>query len=44
MPAVEGVPEITPVDALSDVPAGNDPVVTVKIVPPAPPLEERVSV
>jgi hypothetical protein len=41
-PAVEGVPEITPA-ALKVKPAGNEPV-AVKVLVPAPPLAEMVSV
>ena len=43
-PAVDGVPEISPDDALSERPEGNDPLVNVKIFPPDPPDEVRVSV
>lgn len=44
LPAVDGVPEITPEDELSRTPEGNDPVVRVNTFPPEPPDEERVSV
>lgn len=44
LPAVDGVPEITPEEELSETPEGRAPVVNVKTFPPEPPDVERLSV
>jgi hypothetical protein len=43
VPGVVGVPEIAPVDELSDNPAGSVPTVTLQVSVPAPPLATKVS-
>ena len=44
VPTAEGVPEITPVDAFSESPAGKLPFVTSQVVAPTAPVAVRVAV
>ncbi|MGD0922781.1 MAG: hypothetical protein ABSA70_13590 [Terriglobia bacterium] len=43
LPVLVGVPEITPVDELSDNPGGSVPLMTLQVSVPAPPLACNVA-